>query len=215
MRTVYRVSKVDVGQSPLCALELVFDRHYPDAGEDWRQKEKGMAEEEMVGWHHRLNGCESEQAPGGGIGQGSLACCRPRGRKESATTEWLNSKNNLSNTHSTIGLLFIWLCNMKKRYCSCLLLMIIPEFSGLKQGAFIFVLSPVVMHKALLPVSPEFSQAPWLARVTLVRGSVGRSPAWLYLTPSSRFWQVWQVLSSGWPERRLNKENEQAGSLEV
>ena len=42
---------------------------------------------EMVGWHHRLNGPEFEQAPGDGEGQGSLVCCSPWGRKESDTTE--------------------------------------------------------------------------------------------------------------------------------
>ena len=46
-----------------------------------------MTEDEMVGWHHRLNGYESEQAPGVGDGQGGLACCSPWGRKESDTTE--------------------------------------------------------------------------------------------------------------------------------
>ena len=51
----------------------------PDAGKDWRQKENGAAEDEMVGWHHQLNGHEFEQAPGDGEGQGSLACCSPWG----------------------------------------------------------------------------------------------------------------------------------------
>ena len=46
----------------------------PDAGKDWRPKEKGMTEDEMVGWYHRLDGDEFEQAPGVGDGQGSLAC---------------------------------------------------------------------------------------------------------------------------------------------
>ena len=64
-------------------------RKDPDDGTDWRQEEKGMTEDEMVGWHHRLNGHEFEQALGVGDGQGSLACCSPRGRKESDTTEWL------------------------------------------------------------------------------------------------------------------------------
>ena len=54
----------------------------PVAGKDWRQKEKGMTEDEMVGWHHRLDGHEFEQAPGVGDGQGSLACCSPWGCKE-------------------------------------------------------------------------------------------------------------------------------------
>ena len=47
-------------------------------------------EDEMVGWHHRLNGLEFEQAPGVGDEQGSLMCCSPWGRKESDTTERLN-----------------------------------------------------------------------------------------------------------------------------
>ena len=59
----------------------------PDAGKDWRQEEKGMTEDEMVGWHHRLNGCEFEWTPGVGDGQGGLACCSPCGRKESDMTE--------------------------------------------------------------------------------------------------------------------------------
>ena len=49
-----------------------------------------MTDDEMVGWHHRLNGCEFEQALEVGNGQGILACCSPWGRKESDTTEWLN-----------------------------------------------------------------------------------------------------------------------------
>ena len=64
-------------------------RKGPDAGKDWRQEEKGTTEDEMVGWHHQLNGHESEQAPGIGDGQGSLVCCNPWGRKESGMTEWL------------------------------------------------------------------------------------------------------------------------------
>ena len=51
----------------------------PDAGKDWGQEEKGTTEAEMVGWHHRLHGHESEQAPGAGDGQGGLACCSPWG----------------------------------------------------------------------------------------------------------------------------------------
>ena len=60
----------------------------PDAGKDWEQEEKGMTEDEMVGWHHRLNGHEFEQAPGVGDKQGSLVCCSPRGHQESDMTEW-------------------------------------------------------------------------------------------------------------------------------
>ena len=49
-----------------------------------------MTENGMVGWHHLLDGCEFEQAPGVADGQGGLACCRPRGHKELQTTERLN-----------------------------------------------------------------------------------------------------------------------------
>ena len=62
----------------------------PNAGKDWRQKEKGMTEEEIVGCHHQLNGHEFEQAPGVGERQGSLVCYSPWGCKESDTTKQLN-----------------------------------------------------------------------------------------------------------------------------
>ena len=61
-----------------------------DAGRDWGQEEMGMTEDEMAGWHHRLDGRESEWTPGVGDGQGGLACCDSWGRKESDTTDWLN-----------------------------------------------------------------------------------------------------------------------------
>ena len=64
-------------------------RKHPDAGKDWGQ-EKGTTEDEMVGWHHRLNGHGFGWTPGVGDGQGSLACCRSWGHKESDTTERLN-----------------------------------------------------------------------------------------------------------------------------
>ena len=66
----------------------------PDAGKDGRQEEKGMTDDNMVGWHHRLNGHESEQDLGDGEGQGGLECCSPWGCKESDMTEWLNNNNN-------------------------------------------------------------------------------------------------------------------------
>ena len=53
--------------------------------------EKGTTEDEMVGWHHHLNGHELGQPPGDSEGQGSLACCGPRGHKESEITEQLNT----------------------------------------------------------------------------------------------------------------------------
>ena len=65
----------------------------PDAGRDWGQEEKGMTEDEMVGWHHRLDGHEFGWTPGVGDGQEGLACCSSWGRKESDTTEDWNELN--------------------------------------------------------------------------------------------------------------------------
>ena len=62
----------------------------PDAGKAWRWEGQGPTEEEMVGWHHRLDGYEFELTPGVGDGQGSLACCSSWGCKEPDTTEPLN-----------------------------------------------------------------------------------------------------------------------------
>ena len=80
----------------------------PDAGKDWGQ-EKGTTEDEIVGWHHRLNGHEFEWTPGVGDRQGGLACCGPWDRKESDTTEQLNW---------TELIIFIWLENWVVVYCS-------------------------------------------------------------------------------------------------
>ena len=60
-------------------------------GKTERQEEKGMTEDEMAGWHHRLKGHEFEQGLGDGEGQGSLACCNPWGHKELDMTERLNN----------------------------------------------------------------------------------------------------------------------------
>ena len=62
----------------------------PDAGKDWGQEDKGMTEDEMVGWHNRLNGHGFGWTLGVGDGQGGLACCGSWGHKESDTTERLN-----------------------------------------------------------------------------------------------------------------------------
>ena len=62
----------------------------PDAGKDWGQEEKGTMEDEMVGWHHQLDGNGFGWTPGVGDGQGGLACCDSWGRKELDMTERLN-----------------------------------------------------------------------------------------------------------------------------
>ena len=74
----------------------------PDAGNDWRQKEKGATEAEMDGWHHWLNGHELEQTPGDREGQGSLAFCSSWGRK---SQRWLN---DWTTTHFAALALHLW-----------------------------------------------------------------------------------------------------------
>ena len=61
-----------------------------DAGRDWGQEEEGTTEDEMAGWHHRLDGCEFEWTLGVGDGQGGLVCYDSWSRKELDMTEWLN-----------------------------------------------------------------------------------------------------------------------------
>ena len=60
-----------------------------DAGRDWGQEDKGTTEDEIAGWHHQVDGRESEWTLGDGDGQGGLVCCDSWGLEESDTTEWL------------------------------------------------------------------------------------------------------------------------------
>ena len=69
-----------------------------DAGRDWGQEEKGTTEDEMAGWHHWLNGHESQWTPGVGDGQGGLACCDSWGLKELDTTERLIWTSSVSKS---------------------------------------------------------------------------------------------------------------------
>ena len=85
---------------------------YPDAGKDWRQEEKGMAEDEMLGWHYQLKGHEFEQAPGVGDGQGSLMFCSPWCRKESDVSERLNWTDACMLSHFSCVWLFVTLWNV-------------------------------------------------------------------------------------------------------
>ena len=82
-----------------------------DAGKDWGQEEKGTTEDEMAGWHHWLDGRESEWTPGVGDGQGGLVCCNSWGRKESDTTEQLNwteqSKKSIQTPYQFLKLVLL------------------------------------------------------------------------------------------------------------
>ena len=75
-----------------------------DVGKDWSQEEKGTTENEMVGWHHRLDGHKFEWTLGVSDGQGGLVCCDSWGCQESDMTERLNSVSSLVSTSFLIGL---------------------------------------------------------------------------------------------------------------
>ena len=85
---------------------------------DWGQEEKGTTQDEIAGWHHGLNGCESEWTPGGGDGQGGLACCDSWGRKESDTTERMSwTELNWTKSKQSYHILLCFnLTSSSKRY---------------------------------------------------------------------------------------------------
>ena len=97
-----------------------------DAGRNWGQEEKEMTEDEMAGWHHRLDGHEFEWTLGVGDGQGGLACCSSWGRKELDMTEWLNwtelksyESQSLKNDISIkTNIQWIFLSSLSKSYIS-------------------------------------------------------------------------------------------------
>ena len=89
-----------------------------DAGRDWGQEEKGTTEDEMAGWHHWLDGREFVWTPGVGDGQGGLACCDSRGRKESDTTERLNwTELNWTPTYWVILTNKVITCKSSVKHC--------------------------------------------------------------------------------------------------
>ena len=89
-----------------------------DAGRDWRQEEKGTTEDEMPGWHHWLDGHESEWTPGAGDGHGGLACC----------DSWVaKSRTRLSDWTELNSLI----PHFPSRSCICTYLRLIPSFSDL------------------------------------------------------------------------------------
>ena len=79
-----------------------------DAGRDWGQEEKGTTEDEVAGWHHRLDGRESEWTPGVGDGEGGLACCDSWGRKESDTTEQLIWSDLIPSLERHLWAISLW-----------------------------------------------------------------------------------------------------------
>ena len=110
----------------------------PDAGKDWGQEGKGKTEDEMVGWHHRLNGHGFGWTPGVGDGQGGLACCGSWRLKESNNTEQLNWT---STSPPTLAFL-VWPC--VARHASS------PNFGNCNKLTFQWQLSPHLLPSPYL-----------------------------------------------------------------
>ena len=108
-----------------------------DAGRDWRQEEEGTTEDEVVGWHHQLNGCEFEQTLGVGEGQGSLACCSPWGHKKLDPTEWLNwTADSHKKQMAPLVILVVWFFFFWYEKMQELGLIKSPESIWLSEGLF-------------------------------------------------------------------------------
>ena len=94
-----------------------------DAGRDWGQEEKWSTEDEVAGWHHWLDGRESEWSPEVGDGQGGLECCDSWGCKELDMTEWLNWTENKNTLHlkisSPIFFLLVFLGGSDSKESAC------------------------------------------------------------------------------------------------
>ena len=93
----------------------------PDAGRDWEQEEKGTTEDEMAGWHHRLDGHGFGYTPGVGDGRGGLACCDSWGHKESEMTERLDWTELIHSLFLiSILILSFYFANVTISICICL-----------------------------------------------------------------------------------------------
>ena len=120
----------------------------PDAGRDWGQEEKGMTEDEMAGWHHWLDGRESEWTPGVGDGQGGLAGCDSWGRKEPDTTE-------LNWTEQGSTALIYWMCAKSLQSCGTLC---DPRDCGLPGSSVHGIFQARILEWVAICFSREFTE---------------------------------------------------------
>ena len=93
-------------------------RKDPDSGKDWRQEEKGTTKDEMVEWYHQLDGCEFEQIPGVGDGQGSLVCCSLWGHR--IGHDWATELNQIFHCMYVPHLIYPFICLWTFRLLPCL-----------------------------------------------------------------------------------------------
>ena len=135
-----------------------------------------MTEDEMAGWHHRLEGPEFEQAPGVGEGQGGLVCCSPCSGRESDTTERLNNNNRGASTFEA------WLACV----CACMWTCV-PTVNMRETQKKSIRVSFLPHHTGIPPSQP--APLPWLLKIQLLTYSLGLShPPWDPTGPSDPFW---------------------------
>ena len=186
----------------------------PDAGKDGGQKEKGAAEDGMVGWHHWLDGRESEQAPGDGKGQGSLECGSLRGCKESDTTERPNNKKSI---HQRRGAVVDWAEMWGGRFGPALAHLVQSDLGAVASPPSVLRDSPRRVTVCLLPwredrpaggvQAPHERSTPCRSRSEACFWSVGYSSRPMYSENKLRSLQLeWKwsrsvVSDSLWPHR--------------
>ena len=155
-----------------------------DAGKDWGQEEKGTTEDEMVGWHHRLNGHGFGWTSWVGDGQGCLVCCSSWDRKESDTTEWLNWTESLSWGSHCVPLFFSWVhwtCFGLLLSAFCLedflspLVIFLRFYLVILFGTYSFVFSFCLTLYVCLYLLSGLTASPSLERMALYRCLIGIS----------------------------------------
>ena len=138
---IYYFSSISVTGFPDAKSQLLWK--VPDAGKDWRQKEKRASEDEMVGWHHRCNGHELEPTSRDDKGQGGLACCSPQVRRELDMTGWLSK--NLTIFLNRIPMISDWI-----RQICVLLSLSSLDLSFLTMGNLSLLSSASILSMSLL-----------------------------------------------------------------
>ena len=160
----------------------------PDAGRDWGREDKGTTEDEMAGWHHWLDGHESEWTPRVGDGQGGPACCDLRGRKESDTTEqliWSDAMDGPSPPLRNVSKVTVL---PNKILISNLLSFTLPTLSFFAEYSTLFFIQKIenIEWKLHLPTAKSrnlssFTSCLLCSRLLLWRAV---SPPWLWASPT-------------------------------